>query len=174
MNTAFTLFLSLYVMDANAAPTNDNTRNTYPLVSRNPHGNVTFIKFEDIPWANETSLQKRGTPGGCEICTDINWGGTCGYKVQPLSTIFKAPDAGREICIVLTSPWYHTISSFVPDQGAYVQGFENNACGFETDDPAGPPSVTISYPGYPDLRSVGNQGNWNDMIGSFFVWQNPH
>ena len=48
-------------------------------------------------------LQKR-TPGGVELCTDINWGGTCGYAVQPLNT-----------CIILGDDWKNKISSFGPD-----------------------------------------------------------
>ncbi|KAJ7213493.1 hypothetical protein GGX14DRAFT_445308, partial [Mycena pura] len=47
------------------------------------------------------------TPGGVFVCTDINWGGTCGYAVQPLQT-----------CIVLAAPWLNAISSFGPDPGA--------------------------------------------------------
>lgn len=48
--------------------------------------------------------QKRNV-GGVFICTDINWGGRCGYAVQPVNE-----------CIVLGSDWDKQISSFGPDQ----------------------------------------------------------
>ncbi|OHE96103.1 hypothetical protein CORC01_08640 [Colletotrichum orchidophilum] len=74
---------------------------------------LEYINFDDIPWANTTDehvpLSKR-TVGGIYICTDFNWGGTCGYKVQPLG-----------VCIVLTSPWLNSISSIGPDPGTLVR-----------------------------------------------------
>lgn len=48
--------------------------------------------------------QKR-TIGGVYICTDINWGGRCGYAVQQTGA-----------CIVLGSDWNKQISSFGPDE----------------------------------------------------------
>ncbi|KAJ6560355.1 hypothetical protein B0H19DRAFT_1260965 [Mycena capillaripes] len=59
------------------------------------------------------------TPSGVKICTDINWGGTCGYAVQPLG-----------VCINLTSPRKNAISSFGPDPGATCFGndFRNFLC----------------------------------------------
>lgn len=39
------------------------------------------------------------------ICTDINWGGHCGYAVQPLG-----------VCVVLGSEWAYQISSLGPDK----------------------------------------------------------
>lgn len=48
--------------------------------------------------------QKRAT-GGVYICTDVGWGGRCGYAVQPVHK-----------CIVLGSDWSNQISSFGPDQ----------------------------------------------------------
>ncbi|KAL5498849.1 hypothetical protein ACEPAH_2204 [Sanghuangporus vaninii] len=53
--------------------------------------------------ATRASIEKR-TPGGVFICTDLNWGGTCGYAVQPLDE-----------CILLGSDWDKQISSFGPD-----------------------------------------------------------
>ncbi|KAF3941978.1 hypothetical protein ABW19_dt0209261 [Dactylella cylindrospora] len=98
---------------------------------------------------NETlSLTKR-TVGGIYICTDINWGGTCGYKVQPLNT-----------CIHLDSPWAYSISSFGPDHGtACVIG--KNCEASSTD------KNIIRWSGSHDLR---NQG-MNDRIGSFKCFQ---
>ncbi|KAJ7199030.1 hypothetical protein GGX14DRAFT_373442, partial [Mycena pura] len=63
---------------------------------------------------NEIRSSLPRTPGGVFICTDINWGGTCGYAVQPL-----------DVCIFLTAPWFRTISSFGPDPGATC--FGNNS-----------------------------------------------
>lgn len=50
-------------------------------------------------------LEKRAL-GGVYICTDINWGGTCGYAVQPTYT-----------CIDMGTDWDKKISSFGPDSG---------------------------------------------------------
>ena len=57
---------------------------------------------------NGTALEKR-TVGGIFICSDINWGGTCGYAVQPINT-----------CITLGSDWNNIISSIGPDPGTAV------------------------------------------------------
>lgn len=68
-------------------------------------------KVDGLSERSDSLLEKRNIGGVClscyvnvcrakaylwqvYICTDINWGGTCGYKVQPLTE-----------CIVLTSPW---------------------------------------------------------------------
>ena len=51
------------------------------------------------------------TSGGVLFCTDIDWDGTYGYAVQSLG-----------VCIFLTSPWYHTISSVGPDPGTTCFG----------------------------------------------------
>ncbi|KAK6526067.1 hypothetical protein TWF281_011106 [Arthrobotrys megalospora] len=90
------------------------------------------------------------TPGGIYITTDINWGGTKGYKVQPFNT-----------CIVLDAPWLYTISSFGPDLGTKCLFYARRDC---TGD-----SSPIWYPGNPDLRSHYRQ-NWNDRIGSWRCW----
>lgn len=99
-------------------------------------------------------LEKR-TVGGIYLCTDINFSGTCGYKVQPLNT-----------CIVLTSPYDLSISSFGPDKGTKCHlysthdcttyGCSSPGCGFA-------PDIILSYPGSADLR---NQ-NFNDHARSF-------
>ena len=75
--------------------------------------NATVLETLDVGWISDCQsvypfcvlmcLQKR-TPGGVELCTDINWGGTCGYAVQPLNT-----------CIILGDDWKNKISSFGPD-----------------------------------------------------------
>ncbi|KAL5498848.1 hypothetical protein ACEPAH_2203 [Sanghuangporus vaninii] len=56
-------------------------------------------------------IEKR-TPGGVYICTDINWGGTCGYAVQPLDE-----------CIRLGPDWDGKISSFGPDPCTACVGY---------------------------------------------------
>ncbi|KAM3086170.1 hypothetical protein ACMFMG_000307 [Clarireedia jacksonii] len=91
----------------------------------------------------EFQIVKRNI-GGVEICTDQNWSGTCGYAVQPLKT-----------CIVLTSPWYHSITSMGPDDGTVCQLFQNSQCSGT--------NIWIEYPGTGALQDYG----WNDVIGSF-------
>lgn len=57
-----------------------------------------------------SQIQKRAV-GGVYICEDINWGGKCGYAVQPLDT-----------CIKLGGDWNRKISSFGPDPCTYCIG----------------------------------------------------
>ncbi|KAF8541869.1 hypothetical protein BDD12DRAFT_803367 [Trichophaea hybrida] len=113
------------------------------------------------------SLEKR-QPGGILITTEINWGGTTGYAKQPF-----------DLCIQLSSPWYHTISSFGPDSGNAAVFSESVqmlpfypkhvADGQSRDNSCAGNSYTMLYPGsifkQADLR---NQ-DWNDRIGSFRV-----
>ncbi|KAJ7118539.1 hypothetical protein C8R43DRAFT_1112561 [Mycena crocata] len=91
------------------------------------------------------TLASRNTPGGVKICTDINWGGTCGYAVQPLNT-----------CIVLTSPWYHAISSFGPDHGAACFAYSQNNC-----DEA---NWEFVFPG-DATGGIFTHNSWNDQAG---------
>ncbi|KAK6338198.1 hypothetical protein TWF730_002272 [Orbilia blumenaviensis] len=97
-------------------------------------------------------LEKR-IPGGIFITTDIYWGGTRGYKVQPFNT-----------CIVLTAPWLYTISSFGPDQGTKCIFYQARDC-----TPTNGQN-TIWYPGNPNLGSHYG-ANWNDRIGSWRCWE---
>jgi hypothetical protein len=46
------------------------------------------------PAAEPAADVEKRAKGGVYICTDVNWGGTCGYQVQPLNT-----------CIHLDFPW---------------------------------------------------------------------
>ncbi|KAG2417813.1 hypothetical protein HFD88_000912 [Aspergillus terreus] len=57
-------------------------------------------------------LQKR-VEGGVYICTDINWGGNCGFAKQPWDQ-----------CIQLDSPWWHSISSIGPDEYNAIVAYE--------------------------------------------------
>ncbi|KAH0611913.1 uncharacterized protein H6S33_009965 [Morchella sextelata] len=91
------------------------------------------------------SLAKR-TVGGIYLCDDINWGGNCGYAVQPLYT-----------CINMGSDWNDKISSFGPDSGTTCLLFRNSGCS------QGQFFEKISNPGSADLRTIGI----NDQISSF-------
>ncbi|KAL5354924.1 hypothetical protein BJX96DRAFT_170180 [Aspergillus floccosus] len=57
-------------------------------------------------------LEKR-EDGGVYICTDINWGGNCGFAKQPW-----------DLCIQLDSPWWHSISSIGPDEYNAIVAYE--------------------------------------------------
>ncbi|KAH8799686.1 hypothetical protein F5884DRAFT_905190 [Xylogone sp. PMI_703] len=129
------------------------------------YSKMEIVNFEDLPWANKTDSLAKRTPGGVEICTDINWGGQCGYQVQPLSD----PNMISQVwqCIVLTSPWLYTISSFGPDQGAYAQLHGDTCCGCTCEAPSGC-TAAVTYPGFADLRDIG----WNDAIGSWYMFPN--
>ncbi|KAK6343481.1 hypothetical protein TWF730_011070 [Orbilia blumenaviensis] len=112
-----------------------------------------------VLWGNGTdtnlALSKR-TPGGIYICLDVGWN-NCGYKVQPLKT-----------CIGLDAPWWHTISSFGPDECTSCVLHTDKYC--ESECPDGYKCV-IHNPGFGDLReytSLGAPYNWNDKIGSFW------
>lgn len=60
--------------------------------------------------------------GGVFICTDLNWGGKCGYAVQPLDT-----------CINLGSDWKAKISSFGPDLCTRCLAYGYIFCSFTLD-----------------------------------------
>ncbi|KAJ7190654.1 hypothetical protein GGX14DRAFT_701775 [Mycena pura] len=98
------------------------------------------------PNAIRSSLVPR-TPGGVFICTDINWGGTCGYAVQPL-----------DVCIFLTAPWYRAISSFGPDPGATCFAYSQNSCDEAEWEFAAPGDAT---------GGLGTSNPWNDQITNF-------
>ena len=79
------------------------------------HKNATDLEVRSqaaFPYAPADMVQKRNI-GGVYICTDINWGGRCGYAVQPLGE-----------CIVLGSDWNKQISSFGPDDCTYCAAYE--------------------------------------------------
>lgn len=68
-----------------------------------------------------TAALEERTVGGIKICTDVNWKGTCGYKVQPINKcihldppwvclLFSALDCWT---LLLTLKQYHSISSMV-------------------------------------------------------------
>ncbi|TAQ88274.1 hypothetical protein B7494_g3385 [Chlorociboria aeruginascens] len=67
---------------------------------------MMYILDRDLPIDLTSSIIQKRESGGIFICTDIDWSGTCGYAKQPLG-----------VCIVLTSPYKDTISSFGPDDG---------------------------------------------------------
>ncbi|KAF7333181.1 hypothetical protein MVEN_02383900 [Mycena venus] len=87
------------------------------------------------------------TPGGVFICTDINFGGTCGFAVQQLGQ-----------CIALTSPWYQTISSFGPDPGATCFAYSQNSCSEA--------QWSFTFPG-DATGGLGTNDPWNDRITNF-------
>ncbi|KAE9410239.1 hypothetical protein BT96DRAFT_931039 [Gymnopus androsaceus JB14] len=97
-------FAILFAMTLRAAASPVEDRDWKTAVGWN--GTVLDALSIGTPTNVTGALEKR-TPGGVYICTDINWGGECGYAVQAL-----------DACISLTSPWYDTISSFGPDSGA--------------------------------------------------------
>ncbi|KAI0346647.1 hypothetical protein BDW22DRAFT_1481657 [Trametopsis cervina] len=105
-------------------------------------GTVTSVS------SNETHIEKR-TIGGVYICTDIHWGGRCGYAVQQLGA-----------CISLGSDWNHQISSFGPDDCTTCQTFASSDCSAHESLTSGN-NWWISYPG----DATG--GSWNDKISSF-------
>ncbi|OCL04904.1 hypothetical protein AOQ84DRAFT_299935 [Glonium stellatum] len=124
-----------------------------PTASSLPEG-WQPISRDEILRRMETSttasspLEKR-TPGGIYICTGANYSGTCGYAVQPFNT-----------CIELTSPWYHNIGSFGPDQGALCRlTISAETCTAQGD-------AFVQYPGTPDLRNY-NGVDIGDSITSF-------
>ncbi|KAF7716341.1 Uncharacterized protein PECH_000124 [Penicillium ucsense] len=113
-----------------------------------PSASETQLEPAQVEWRNSTSLQKR-IEGGVEICTDLNWGGQCGFAKQPW-----------DLCIRLDSPWWHSITSIGPDQYNVIVAYEDYNCQSSN-------TLTIWNPGYSDLTSAG----WNDRIGSFMVKQ---
>lgn len=80
-------------------PVNDTTSSSHLEVR--PALAVVFPACSE----QAASFPQRRTAGGVYICTDIYWGGHCGYAVQPLG-----------VCIVLGSEWADKISSFGPDK----------------------------------------------------------
>ncbi|KAE9393708.1 hypothetical protein BT96DRAFT_943726 [Gymnopus androsaceus JB14] len=109
-------------------------------------GVVSDALFIGTP-ANATGALEKRTPGGVFICTDLNFGGQCGYAVQPLG-----------ICITLTSPWYDTISSFGPDPDATCFAYSQNSCNEA--------EWEFTYPGDAS-GGLGTSDPWNDRITNF-------
>ncbi|KAI5116313.1 hypothetical protein M0805_005521 [Coniferiporia weirii] len=99
--------------------------------------------------ATTDALEKRNI-GGVYICTDINWGGTCGYAVQPINE-----------CIVLGSDWAYKISSFGPDKGTTCSGALRKPEPF-----CGEARWWFTYPG-DATGGLGTGDPWNDAIGAF-------
>ncbi|KAK1768234.1 hypothetical protein QBC33DRAFT_619089 [Phialemonium atrogriseum] len=122
----------------------------WPPKDLTPEENLGSVGLNFTLMSRDEYLEKR-QPGGVYICTDINWGGTCGYAKQPWN-----------LCIQLDSPWYHTISSIGPDEYNAIVAYSDYSCGSSA-------QLAIFNPGYPDLRPAG----WNDRIGSFRVLQIP-
>ncbi|KAI0703421.1 hypothetical protein BC835DRAFT_1023757 [Cytidiella melzeri] len=103
----------------------------------------------------KTSRHARRTVGGVYICTDINWGGTCGYAVQAINQ-----------CIVLGSDWNKQISSFGPDECTICYAYSSNDCVPSATQTAGS-EWTFTYPG-DDTGGLYSGGvPWNDQISSF-------
>ncbi|KAJ7218813.1 hypothetical protein C8J57DRAFT_1537328 [Mycena rebaudengoi] len=111
------------------------------------HGSDGIIVSVGTP-SNGSEIEKR-TPGGVFICDELNWGGRCGYAVQPL-----------DVCIQLGSDWTFQISSFRPDDGATCYAYSKNSCS-----DAG--SVwSFHYPG-DATGGWGTDNPWDDRIASF-------
>ncbi|KAI5120972.1 hypothetical protein M0805_006644 [Coniferiporia weirii] len=100
--------------------------------------------------ATTDELEKR-TVGGVFICTDINWGGTCGYAVQPIDE-----------CIILGSDWAYKISSFGPDECTTCFAYSQPSCAEE--------SWEFTYPG-DATGGLGTSDLWNDLIAAFMCEQ---
>jgi hypothetical protein len=68
------------------------------------------------PAAEPAMVLDKRAKGGVYICTDVNWGGTCGYQVQPLNT-----------CIHLDFPWVscHYLKCTIR---CIIDAFETVAC----------------------------------------------
>jgi hypothetical protein len=79
-------------------------------------GAVTALPTENVEvlesGAENSTVEARAI-GGIYLCTDINYKGRCGYKVQPLYT-----------CITLGSVYNKQISSFGPDSDFYYNLYE--------------------------------------------------
>ncbi|KAL0951080.1 hypothetical protein HGRIS_007818 [Hohenbuehelia grisea] len=105
-------------------------------------GAPVLLDYTPVP----RGLEKR-TPGGVFICTNINWGGTCGYAVQQLNS-----------CIALTAPWLRTISSFGPDPGARCFAYSQNSCSEA--------QWSFTHPG-DATGGLGTNDPWNDKISNF-------
>lgn len=103
---------------------------------------VGGVSSPHVPSSQETNLN----PLQIFLCDDINWGGNCGYAVQPLYT-----------CINMGTDWNDKISSFGPDSGTTCLLFRNSGCS------QGQFFEKISNPGSADLRNEGI----NDQISSF-------
>ncbi|KAH8671420.1 hypothetical protein BX600DRAFT_510094 [Xylariales sp. PMI_506] len=134
------------------------------------YSNVTYVPFDDVAISSGDTVDKR-TAGGVYICTDPDWKGTCGYKVQPLNNYVGISDFW--VCVVLTSPWYHTISAMGPDQGGWIGGYTDNCCGCTCQsNNCELLAMQLHYPGTGDLSTKPNLlgGTWDNALGSFFVF----
>ncbi|KAK6535511.1 hypothetical protein TWF694_001966 [Orbilia ellipsospora] len=157
---------------SSAKPVNTTEEDTSPQASKtiSPIEWETFKGNGTYPghWHKSKKFTKRGNLGGIYICTDANWYGTCGYAVQPLG-----------VCIVLTDPYYHSISSMGPDDPTLVTLFRDNYCADSSwvgqyCGNGGPCLPQVYYPGVPDFSThyfsaAKNAGYYNDQVGSFWV-----
>ncbi|MCJ1229044.1 hypothetical protein MMC12_005708 [Toensbergia leucococca] len=127
--------------------------NTLPT---NPNTEISLInKPNTIPLPASTTIIPSNPHdlaiGGVYICADINWGGTCGYAVQPTYT-----------CIDLGSDWDKKISSFGPDESTECVLYNVHGCLPDyASFPNGQPD--IHYPGVADMRTI----SFNDLTSSF-------
>ncbi|KAJ6469353.1 hypothetical protein C8R45DRAFT_1016762 [Mycena sanguinolenta] len=90
-----------------------------------------------------------GKPGGVFICQNTDWQGSCGYSVVAMNE-----------CILLTSPWLDTISSFGPDPGATCFAFASSNC--DTDEA----QWSFTFPG-DDSGGLATTNPFNDKITNF-------
>ncbi|KAJ7034571.1 hypothetical protein C8F04DRAFT_567274 [Mycena alexandri] len=90
-----------------------------------------------------------GKPGGVFICQNLDWKGLCGYSVTPLND-----------CILLSSPWLDTISSFGPDPGSTCFAFNTGNCDQNE------AQWSFTFPG-DDTGGEATTNPWNDKITSF-------
>ncbi|KZV91921.1 hypothetical protein EXIGLDRAFT_769509 [Exidia glandulosa HHB12029] len=119
----------------------------------------------------DATLVKRTTYRGIYICTDVNWGGQCGYAQQPTNE-----------CISLQAPWWSAISSWGPDPGQKCYGYNSNLCKYWAPDGCDVPSECIRYGGNPSIGPVRAPGlstvpqwqdgdfNWNDHMNSWICY----
>ncbi|RPD53470.1 hypothetical protein L226DRAFT_614791 [Lentinus tigrinus ALCF2SS1-7] len=129
----------------------------YVVVS--PVANTTPLDLEvEILPSSDTNLRlEKRNIGGVYICSGTNWGGECGYAVQPLDT-----------CIVLGSDWKNKIASFGPDSCTMCFAYKTDNCAFGDGF-----FWMFQHPGDASGgRSVTNNP-WNKHIESFKCWRSP-
>ncbi|KAL5521459.1 hypothetical protein ACEPAF_2207 [Sanghuangporus sanghuang] len=119
------------------------------LITENTFASPTVVHSTSAN-ATSTSVEKR-TPGGVFICTELNWGGTCGYAVQPLNE-----------CIPLGSDWDKQISSFGPDPCTICFAYRESNCDEAEWEFTNPGDAT---------GGLGTSDPWNDQISAFLCEQ---
>lgn len=107
--------------------------------------------------SNTTADVEKRTVGGAFLCTDINWGGTCGHFTPALDQ-----------CVKLDAFWNKKVSSFGPDECTRCDAYGPDNCQFFI--PGGSPSSIpvwhFTYPG-DATGGLGTNNPWNDRIQSF-------